>query len=188
MCAYIANYSTINPMFYTTKLLFQCKFGCAHLLLHGLSPLLELEIHVHVPTCIQSTCHFFHFLFLVDFHRTIPADGIACPGEKLQYMCTSSKSQLSWTVGNSQPVTIGGNMVVNSSKNIDHFSLLLSAKNATNISSTATIDMVTSTYDGEQIACYSGTEIDSDDIDIAGTVVTTLNSNVVFEFLLSGFA
>ena len=96
----------------------------------------------------------------------------------------STMSALSWTIGTSEPVILKGNMEVNSSINIGDFVLLLSAKNATNITSTATIDMVTSSHDGQQIACYSGNLLKTDTIAVAGTVVTGLYSKIVSEFPL----
>ena len=74
----------------------------------------------------------------------------------LQYTCTSPLIEQYWTIGTSHPFIITESSMVNSSGTIDDFFLILTQKDASRSTCTATNDIVTSIYDGVQIACYSG--------------------------------
>ena len=106
--------------------------------------------------------------------QTVPENGVACPGEKIQYLCTSSLGQLSWQIDGSFPVTFREDMEVNSSGTIEDFSLVLTEKivteNGTTIFSTATNDMVTSKYNSQQVVCYLGVWASFLYIEVAGSV------------------
>ena len=112
---------------------------------------------------------------IVDFRQTIPAEnGTACPGGKLQYICTALV-ELHWEIDGSRPITFTESMEVNSIEAIDNFSLVLIRKTTTStgikIITTATNNMVTSNLDGQQVACYSAASHDTLNIQVAGIVV-----------------
>ena len=99
--------------------------------------------------------------------QTKPKNRTVCPGETLQYTCTSPLIQQYWTIGTSYPFIITESSMVNSSGTIGDFFLILAQKDASCSTCTATNDLVTSIYDGVQIACYSGNMLSTIKIAVA---------------------
>ena len=125
---------------------------------------LYVHVHVHVSSVLPS-------FRIVGLQQTIPKSGTVCPGAVLQYTCTSSLGEQYWTIGTSHPFIITESSVVNSSGTIDDFFLILAQKDADCSTCTATNDIATSKYDGQQVACYSGTSFSNVTIAVAGTLV-----------------
>ena len=101
----------------------------------------------------------------------MPESGTVCPGKMLQYTCTSTLNEQYWTIGSSDPFIITESSVVNSSGTIDDFFLILTGKDPSCSTCTATNDIATSKYDGQQIACYSGKSLSTVQIAVAGMLV-----------------
>ena len=117
----------------------------------------------------------FSFFFAGGLRQTMPENGIVCPGEKLQYLCKSSIGHLVWQIDNFGHFQMEKDTEVNSTGTIGDFSLLLTARimteSGSEISSTATNDMVASVYDDLQIVCYLETWASFLHIEVAGNVV-----------------
>ena len=154
---------------------FQLKLICSPKNAYFCHPFYELWMFKE-NSCL---CLLFHSEHL---RQTIPQSNITCPGQMLQYTCTYPGTELFWSIGSSQPVTFDGNTAGNTNANIGDFSLVLLGINATNISSTATNNMVASTYDGQQIACYSGNIIRSLTISVAGIYIHVVGFKLVTRF------
>ena len=155
---------------------------CADALWHNAIALLFITLVVCIHFCslpitdLECMCKWQTFcllICLVELHQTIPENGLACPGEKLQYSCTAvdAGSALAWLIGPPIPIIFTKNTEVNSNATIGDFLAFLTARNATHISSTVTNDMVTSNYDDELIQCIVGISVICLIIDVAGMVV-----------------
>ena len=108
----------------------------------------------------------------VEVCQTIPENRTACPGETLQYTCTSPQRPIGWSIASSNTFVFGSqDKDVNSNGTIGDFFLLLTVQNANSSVSTATNDMVTSSDDGHDVECFGGNLASSITIAIAGTVI-----------------
>ena len=125
----------------------------------------DLQLYMYV-TCLCLLLH----VCSVELLQTIPENRPACPGEELQYTCTSPQHPI-WKIAGIGQFPFGQDDDVNSNGTLDGFFLLLTVQNANISVSTATNDMITSSYDGRQVTCFGGDDASSDIIDVAGTVI-----------------
>ena len=115
---------------------------------------------------------FFPLSHSVELSQTIPENRTACPGETLQYTCTSPQRPIAWSIAGSNTFVFGDqDDDVNSNGTIGDFFLLLTVQNANISVSTATNDMVTSSYNGQQVECFGDNLASSVPIAVAGTVI-----------------
>ena len=112
-------------------------------------------------------------LCLVELRQTIPESGsVVCPGTRLQYTCSATIPPVGLYIGPSEtqflfPV---GADAVNTSHTIGNFVAVLTLQNGTLSSFTATNEMVTYSYNGQEFGCVGGSSSKTENITLAGTV------------------
>ena len=106
---------------------------------------------------------------LVELSQTIPEDGaLVCPGQVLQYTCSSNESLLIWDINSSIQNFFDSTNSVNSSFNLGEFVAKLTAKDGSFLSSTLTNTMIALSKNGQQIQCFGIMSVDHINITIAG--------------------
>ena len=116
---------------------------------------------------------------LVELSQNIPENGApVCPGQVLQYTCSSNTSPLSWIVGSNAAGGFSSRVTVNSSIIIGEFLAVLTANDGSFLSSTLTNTMITLGYNGQQVQCAAGSSLRHINIAVAGNQARKVTFNV----------